>query len=180
MTPKNTPSTANTIDSLPTKPLLEVENLTCGYEGFQVKEITFRINQGDFLGIIGPNGSGKTSLLRAVTRILKPREGTVRLEGQNIRNLNHSQMAKKVAVVSQTPGVTHITVEDYVLLGRIPHHRRFQFLETQRDLEIAEKCMADTQSLPFRKIHRPVKRRGTSTRPDCPRPRPRTPTDPPR
>ncbi len=132
------------------KIILEVKDLECGYDEFRIKEVSFRVEEGEFIGIIGPNGSGKTSLLRAVTRILKPDRGEIYLWGKDIRHVSFDEMAKTVAVVSQSPGISHITVEDYVLLGRIPHHERFQFLDSHRDLEVAERCMELTETLGFR------------------------------
>jgi iron complex transport system ATP-binding protein len=125
----------------PSTPLLRIQHLVCGYDSFQLQDLNLTVAAGEFIGIIGPNGSGKTSLLRAITRILKPQKGTLYLQGKNLRHLGYQEIARAVAVVSQTPGIAHITVEDFVLLGRIPHHQRFQFLDSQRDIEIAEKCM---------------------------------------
>jgi iron complex transport system ATP-binding protein len=122
-------------------PLLEIQHLVCGYDSFQIEDLSLSVAAGEFIGIIGPNGSGKTSLLRAITRILKPQEGALYLAGNNLRQMGFKEIARNVAVVSQTPGISHITVEDFVLLGRIPHHQRFQFLDTQKDMEVAEKCM---------------------------------------
>lgn len=130
-----------------TATILEIKDLVCGYDSFQVEDVTFKVEKGGFIGIIGPNGSGKTSLLRAITRILKPKQGTVYLEGENIQHLGIKEIAKKIAVVSQNPGISHITVEDFVLLGRIPHHQRFQFLDTHKDVEVAKKCMNLTDTL---------------------------------
>lgn len=127
--------------------ILEIHNLECGYETFRVKDINLKVKQGDFLGIIGPNGSGKTTLLRAVTRTLKPLRGNILLEGQDIRHAGYKDLAKKVAVVTQNPGVSQIPVEDYVLLGRIPHQQRFQLIDSHRDLEVARECMALTETL---------------------------------
>lgn len=133
-----------------TGPILETRGLVCGYNSFMLQDIDFQVEPGAFVGIIGPNGSGKTSLLRAVTRILKPKAGSILLEGKNLRHLGFQEIARVVAVVSQNPGVGHITVEDFVLLGRIPHQRRFQFLDSHTDLEIAEKSMTLTDTLKFR------------------------------
>ncbi|MCP4221639.1 MAG: ABC transporter ATP-binding protein [bacterium] len=133
---------------------LEVRDLVCGYESFSIKEINLSVQHGGFVGIIGPNGSGKTTLLRAVTRVLKPTEGSIFLGDTDIRRMTFKELAKQVAVVSQTPSVPHITVEEYVLLGRIPHHRRFQMMESHHDLETAERCMRLTETLGFR--HKPV------------------------
>jgi iron complex transport system ATP-binding protein len=131
--------------------LLEIKGLVCGYPSFLVKDISFQVQKGDFIGIIGPNGSGKTSLLRAITRILKPKQGAIYLEGMNIRQLGFKEIAQKVAVVSQNPGISHITVQDFVLLGRIPHHKRFQLLDTRNDGVIAEESMRMTGTYGLRK-----------------------------
>ncbi|NIM18143.1 MAG: ATP-binding cassette domain-containing protein [Candidatus Aminicenantes bacterium] len=130
--------------------ILEVKDLVCGYDSFLIKDINFKVNKGEFIAVIGPNGSGKTSLLRAITRILKPKKGSVYLEGKNIRYMGVKEIARKIAVVSQDPGVSHITVEDFVLLGRIPHHQRFQFLDNRKDFEIAETSMELTGTFEFR------------------------------
>jgi iron complex transport system ATP-binding protein len=138
------------IQNHPTDKILEVKNLECGYETFKIRDISFEVRQGGFLGIIGPNGSGKTSLLKALSRILKPVEGTVQLEGKNIWGTGRKELAQKVAVVSQSSSVSHIMVEDFVLLGRIPHHGRFQFLDSAKDVEIAVNAMEMTGAIRFR------------------------------
>lgn len=128
--------------------MLRIKDLTCGYNsGFLLKDISFEIKHGELLGVIGPNGSGKTTLLRAITRILKPKRGTILLEGEDIWKMGLKELAKKVAVVSQNPITNSMSVEEFVLLGRIPHYKRFQFLETNNDRAIAERCMALTNTL---------------------------------
>jgi iron complex transport system ATP-binding protein len=127
--------------------MLEIKDLTCGYGSeFFLKDINFIIETGELVGIIGPNGSGKTTLLRAITRILKPRKGSIIFEGKNVWQMTFKELAKKIAVVSQNFETSFMNIEEFVLLGRIPHYEKFQFLETKKDVEIAEKCMslADT------------------------------------
>ena len=131
--------------------ILELNDLVCGYDSFQIENVSFKVERGEFMGIIGPNGSGKTSLLRAITRILKPKNGAIYLEGKNLRHMGYKEIAREVAVVSQGTEISHITVEDFVLLGRIPHYQQFQFLDTRHDIEIAEKCMDLTETVEFRK-----------------------------
>lgn len=131
--------------------MLEIINLTCGYDNsFLLKDINLKIGQGEIIGVIGPNGSGKTTLIRAITRILKPKKGNIFFEGRDIWQISIKELAKKVAVVLQNQSANFMTVEDYVLLGRVPHFGRLQFLETKNDLEIARKAMALTDTLKFK------------------------------
>lgn len=128
--------------------MLELKNLTCGYGSkFILKDIAFKVKDGELVGIIGPNGSGKTTLIRAVTRILKPIQGTVLLEEKDIWQMKFKELARKIAVVPQSFEGTDMSVEDFVLLGRIPHLGRLQFFESKDDLQIAERCMKLTYTL---------------------------------
>jgi iron complex transport system ATP-binding protein len=127
--------------------VLELRNLTCGYGSKVIlKDIVFKVADKELAGVIGPNGSGKTTLLRAVTRVIKPRQGAVLLEGMNIWRMKFKELARKIAVVPQSFEGTDMSVEDFVLLGRIPHLKRLQFFESKDDLEIAERCMKLTDT----------------------------------
>jgi len=122
--------------------VLKVENLTCGYDlKFNLSDINFNVNKGEIVGIIGPNGSGKTTLLKAITKVIKPKKGRILLYDKDIQEIEIKDLAKKVAVISQYSEIGYITVEEFVLLGRIPHYKKFQFLETKHDMEIVKKCM---------------------------------------
>lgn len=124
------------------RPLLQVEGLRCGYPGKTVlHNIDFKINKREIVSIIGPNGSGKTTLLRAISRILAPINGNIILRGVHIEKMGRKELAQKVAVVGQTHESVALSVEDYVLLGRLPFHRPFQFLETAHDRELVERCL---------------------------------------
>lgn len=127
--------------------VLEVIGLTCGYDRrFFLKDITFNVEGGEFLGIIGPNGSGKTTLLRAMTKVLRPEKGEVILEEKDLDRYGYKELAQRIAVVSQYTDSfgLNLTVREYVLLGRTPFRRQFQFLETKRDKEITQQALAVT------------------------------------
>lgn len=120
--------------------ILAAHNIYCGYEDkIVLEDISFNIEQGELVGIIGPNGSGKTTLLRALSRILKPGSGTVTLEGNDIWQMRYRDLARNVAVVSQRFQSGWMSVEEFVLMGRIPYFSRFQFIESRHDREIAQK-----------------------------------------
>ncbi len=121
---------------------LSVQNLTCGYAKVPVlKNITFQLEKGKVLGVVGPNGSGKTTLIRAITRTLKPFFGKIIFEGRDIYQMGFKEFARKVAVVSQNLPAGEFTLEEFVLLGRIPHFGRLQFLERESDLASAKKAI---------------------------------------
>lgn len=127
--------------------MLKVKNLISGYESkIVLQDISFDVNNGEFLGIIGPNGSGKTTLLKTISRVLKPKKGSILLEGKDIWQIGLKELAKKIAVVPQNFNGVAMSVEEFILLGRIPYFKSFQFLETKNDLEFAKRSMVLTDT----------------------------------
>ncbi len=128
--------------------MLEIKGLTCGYNSKIIfQEVDLKVKDKEFIGVIGPNGAGKTTLLRAISRVVKPHKGAIFWEEKDIWRWSLKELARNIAVVSQSYETRFITVEEFVLLGRIPHYKKFQFLETARDLEIARRCMWLTDTL---------------------------------
>lgn len=127
--------------------LIKIEDLVCGFNDCKVlKEITVAVDRGAFIGIIGPNASGKTTLLRTVSGVLKPISGEVVLEGQNVHRMKRSQLAKKLAFVTQVAEIDFdFTVEDIVTMGRTPHCNRFQRL-TPADKAVVKWAMEITRT----------------------------------
>jgi len=132
--------------------MLEIRNLTCGYDAkFILQDINFKIEEKEFVGIIGPNGSGKTTLLRAITKIMRPQNGSIIFEGKDLKSLSFRELAKRIASVTQNWETDlKMTVEEFVLLGRIPHLKKWQFLETNVDEEVAKKSMSLTDTFKFK------------------------------
>ena len=130
--------------------ILNIQNLCCGYPKFQLSEINIDIPKGSFAGIIGPNGSGKTTLFRAITGTLCIKSGKILLGEKNLLSLLPRQRAQNIAIVSQFIEAGDISVEDYVLMGRIPYHSRFSFFESEEDFRIARKYMEMTDTWRFK------------------------------
>ena len=120
----------------------KIKDFSCGYPGrFVLDNISFEIEKGEFVGIIGPNGSGKTTLFKGISGELATLNGSSELKGSFIQKMSLREKAQNIAVVTQNIELGNMTVEEYVLMGRIPYHRQFQFFETREDFAIAEKYM---------------------------------------
>lgn len=130
--------------------ILNIQNLCCGYPKFKLSEVQFEIPKGSFAGIIGPNGSGKTTLFHAITGTLSIISGKILLNDKNLRSLTPRMRAQNIAIVSQFIEAGEISVEDYVLMGRIPYHSRFSFFESEEDFRIARKYMEMTDTWQFK------------------------------
>lgn len=123
-------------------PLLEVKNLNFRYqEQMILRDISFSIDPGEFVSVIGPNGCGKTTLIKTILKTIQPETGTIHIENKNIQTLSNKSLAKRMAVVMQTIDPASMTVRDYVQLGRLPFFQKYQFFETRKDVDIAEKYM---------------------------------------
>jgi iron complex transport system ATP-binding protein len=102
---------------------IKVNNLEFGYSSTPVlKDVTMKLTESEILGIVGPNGAGKSTLIRCIDRILKPKQGTILLDEQEIKNMSMMEVARRIGYVPQTGSRTFpITVFDTVLMGRRPH-----------------------------------------------------------
>ena len=103
--------------------MMEIKNLSYHYKGSPevLKDVSFTIEQGKFLAILGNNGVGKSTLLKCFNHILKPDSGEVLLDGENLLRMPTREVAKQVAFVSQSVPDTQMTVHDVVMLGRRPY-----------------------------------------------------------
>ena len=132
------------------KHFFNIKNFSCGYPGFKLSGINVHLQKGSFTGIIGPNGSGKTTLFRGITKSLPTLNGKISLKGKDLQLFSLKSRAQNIAIVSQFADTEQISVEDYILMGRIPYHKRFQFFESKEDLSIAEKYMKLTDIYQFK------------------------------
>ena len=103
--------------------MMEVKNLSFHYKGCPevLKNVSFPIEPGQFLAVLGNNGVGKSTLLKCFNHILKPDSGEVLLDGVDLLKQSGKDVAKQVAFVSQSAPNTQMTVHDVVMLGRRPY-----------------------------------------------------------
>lgn len=125
---------------------LEVKKVVCGYEDKVVlKGVSFSIKTGEFVGIVGANGCGKTTLLRAITGLLPIQSGEIHLTAKEMLTFTRREMASIVSFVPQLmEPVQGFTVMDTVLLGRMPYIGRFEF-ETEEDFHVAKWAIDELQ-----------------------------------
>jgi iron complex transport system ATP-binding protein len=107
---------------------LAAHDVTLAYDGRVVStELSIDVPDGRITVIVGPNASGKSTLLRALSRLLRPSEGTVVLDGQSIHQLPTKQVARLLGLLPQHPiAPDGILVGDLVARGRTPHQSLFQ------------------------------------------------------
>jgi iron complex transport system ATP-binding protein len=138
-----------------TAPLVACERLGFAYAAgapgaFAIRDLSFEVKAGETFGVIGPNASGKTTLVRLLSKVVEPSAGRLRLDGADVAQLSRTQVARQVAVVPQDVprGVPH-TVEELVLMGRYPRAPR-RFFESSDDRGAARRAMEAADVLALR------------------------------
>lgn len=119
---------------------LEVEDLSQGYGGNTIiRDITFSAQSGELLTILGPNGCGKSTLIKTLCNVMRPRTGLVRIDGEDATTMDPRELAKRIAYVPQViSSFGYTTVYDLVLIGRRPYT---DWNYTKEDLRIAADAM---------------------------------------
>jgi len=120
--------------------ILNTKNLCFTYKSHKTLEnVTFSIQPGKITVILGPNGVGKTTLLKCLNSILFPQKGKILIKGKNIADMTVRQIAKDIAYVAQNSEPSSMAVFDAVLMGRRPHIR---YRTSRKDLEIVDAVIA--------------------------------------
>jgi iron complex transport system ATP-binding protein len=128
---------------------LNVEQASYAYAGegegaplFTLEATSFQARQREVVAILGPNASGKSTMLRLISGALAPLSGRVQLEGFETSSLDPRTRAQRIAVVQQeSPLLFPARAWEYVLQGRYPHGRTLRF-ETPEDCAVAENALA--------------------------------------
>ncbi|MBE6023736.1 MAG: ABC transporter ATP-binding protein [Cellulosilyticum sp.] len=123
--------TAITVDQLKWQPDLKQKAI--------LNQLSTHFVQGGFYGIMGPNGSGKTSFIRHLLRFLEAKEGEIYLEGKPLEHYSRKQLATYISFVPQNVNIeADFTVYDMIAMGRNPYQKRFQALSKEDDEKIEQ------------------------------------------
>lgn len=118
---------------------LSAQALTIGYEGnIIVPELNLEIKEGKITAIIGPNGCGKSTILKTMARLHPAMSGAVYLDGRKIKETPTKEIAKRLAILPQTPEAPDdLSIYDLVSYGRTPYQAGFSRLN-QHDREMID------------------------------------------
>lgn len=133
------------------KEILRFEHVAAAYGEREVlKDINLTIREGEFAGLIGSNGTGKSTLIKCVSGLIPLKRGEIRICGHENTKLKNKERAQMVAVVPQSYHVDYdFTVEDIVMMGRNPYFG-FRKNEGEEDQEIVREAMRVTNTEIFR------------------------------
>jgi len=126
---------------------IEVENLTLAYGSTVVLHgIGFVMEPGCMTGLVGPNGCGKSSIIKALSRVMMPRSGSIRFNGQDSEQFSRRELARLLGIVPQIPLLpSNFTALEVVLMGRNPHLGLLQY-EGTKDFDIVRQAMEQTRT----------------------------------
>lgn len=130
--------------------IFEVKQLNTGYQDIRIlSDLSVAIEKGKVTTIIGPNGCGKSTLLKTLGRILKKQSGEIFLQEQNLHTMSTKEIAKKLAILSQSPsGPGQLKVAELIAYGRYPHRQNLGRL-TQEDRDKINWAMDITNTLEY-------------------------------
>jgi iron complex transport system ATP-binding protein len=123
--------------------ILKIDSLDAGYGTKTIlHDINLVVSPGQFISVIAPNGTGKTTLLKAIAGILLPFKGDIRFKDRALSGYGRRELAKRIAVVGSETAAFDYTAEEMVLMGRFAHIPRFSG-PTAQDRSIVRTAMED-------------------------------------
>ncbi|UTC64277.1 ABC transporter ATP-binding protein [Treponema sp. OMZ 788] len=131
--------------------MLRIENLSLSYgEKHVVQNLNLRVKKGQVVSIIGPNASGKSTILKSIAGIIKPVSGKIFIEEKDISKMDSKKLAQKVSILlQQNKNPDDISIEELVYFGRYPHKKWFEGFEAS-DKKIIEEAMKLTNTFALR------------------------------
>jgi len=119
--------------------LFNAEGIEFAYRSVPtLKDVELSVERNEVMTLLGPNGVGKTTLLKCLNKVLMPQKGSVIIDDVNISNISRRDIAKEMGYVPQRGDVSRMTVFDAVLLGRRPH---IEWDASDKDLKITSRVL---------------------------------------
>ena len=130
--------------------MIEIKNVSLSYDKRVVLEdISLNLKDKSFIGIIGKNGTGKSTLLKSITGLLKPVKGDIFIDNNDIYKMKKNMLAKKISFMPQTMQFDFsFNVKDFVMFGRYPYINMFK-LTSEEDFKTVEDVMNFTETTEF-------------------------------
>ncbi len=123
--------------------MLKIENLSFRYKkksNLILDNVSLELDKGQIGIVLGKNGSGKSTLFKNILGILKPEQGTITLDGENLFTMNRRLRATKIAYVPQDITFGSLTVYDSILIGRVS---RFGIASTEKDKDVVDSIIEE-------------------------------------
>ncbi|ANW26873.1 heme ABC transporter ATP-binding protein [Vibrio coralliilyticus] len=124
-------------------PLLSIDSLTYSYDGEKnaLDGISFNIHQGEFVSILGKNGSGKSTITKLIMGVIEPDAGSINMHGQDLSTLSIFERSQKIGVVMQNPNhmISHHMIFDEIAFGLLNQGLNEKEIE-QKVLHVLELC----------------------------------------
>ena len=131
--------------------MLRIEALSLSYgDKPVVQNLNLRVKKGQVVSIIGPNASGKSTILKSIAGIIKPVSGKIFIEEKDISKMDSKKLAQKVSILlQQNKTLDDMSIEELVYFGRYPHKKWFEGFEAS-DKKIIEEVMKLTNTFALR------------------------------
>lgn len=116
--------------------MIQIKNISFSYAGNEVlKNISFDVQSGECVGILGNNGAGKSTLITCLNKIRTPKTGEIYIDNQNVLKMSRLETARRISYVAQKNELSRMTVFDCVLLGRKPY---IKWSLSQEDINLCD------------------------------------------
>ncbi len=131
--------------------IISTQEIIVAYETKPVlKNVSVSISKGEITAIVGPNGSGKSTLLKTIARLIPQKSGHVFLHGEDMKKMKHREVAKKLAILPQSPSIpSGTTVLELVEQGRYPYTGPLKVLN-KKDHDMIDRALTLTHTENFR------------------------------
>lgn len=131
--------------------MIRIENLSCAYSDKEIiSHLNLTVEEGSLCAVLGPNGCGKSTLIKCISRLITPSSGSISLAGKTLQDYSARSLAQQISVVmQQTTTDLEFSAFEIVLMGRNPYQKWLQN-ESERDWKIVEECMRMTHTWQLR------------------------------